>query len=185
MQRKRDVARGLVHRPKVLFLDEPTTGLDPEARSEMWAEIKRLAQGGLTTLLTTHYLDEADQLADNIAIVDRGRVVAAGTPAELKDSLARDTIQIELSEPHDVARARQTLQSLFDNAVFTQDSDTALKIQLSDGTVVMPRILATLTSAEIGLESLPLARPSLDDVYLQHAGRSFQHANEIAEKEAA
>src|SRR5699024_1052977 len=151
----------------------------------MWAEIKRLARGGLTTLLTTHYLDEADQLADNIAIIDRGRVVAAGAPAELKASLARDTIEIGLIEPNDAPRARQALQSLLDAAALTQDSDTTLKIQVPDGTAVMPQVLATLTSAQIGLESLTLARPSLDDVYLQHAGRSFQHANETAEKEGA
>lgn len=185
MQRKLDVALGLVHRPKVLFLDEPTTGLDPEARSEMWAEIKRLAQGGLTTLLTTHYLDEADQLADNIAIVDRGRVVASGTPAELKAGLARDTIQIGLSQHDDAAQARQLLQSLLDDAALSQDSDTAMRVHVPDGATVMPRVLATLTSADIGLETLTLARPSLDDVYLQHAGRSFKDANETVNKEAA
>lgn len=183
MQRKLDVALGLIHQPEVLFLDEPTTGLDPEARADMWAEIKRLAQGGLTTLLTTHYLDEADQLADNIAIVDRGRVVATGEPAELKAGLARDSIQVGLDKPDDATQARQTLQSLVPGATLSQDSETTLNIQAPDGAVAMPRVLTALTDAAIDLESLSLARPTLDDVYLHYAGRSFAHANETAKKE--
>ena len=98
MQRKLDVASGLVHRPQVLFLDEPTTGLDPEARADVWAEVQRLAGEGLTILLTTHYLEEADRLAGQVAIIDRGRIVARGTPDELKSELRGDAIVVELRE---------------------------------------------------------------------------------------
>ena len=98
MQRRLDVARGLIHRPQVLFLDEPTTGLDPEARAEMWAEIERMSrEERMTVLLTTHYLEEADRLASQLAIVDRGRIVARGTPDALKSELRGDTIQVELA----------------------------------------------------------------------------------------
>ena len=97
-KRKLDVATGLVHEPRVLFLDEPTTGLDPEARSELWAEVRRLNAEGLTILLTTHYLEEADQLAGQVAIIDRGKIVARGTPDELKSALHGDSIVLELSE---------------------------------------------------------------------------------------
>ena len=110
MQRRLDVAMGLLHRPQVLFLDEPTTGLDPEARAELWQEIERLArEERMTILLTTHYLEEADRLASQLAIVDRGRIVAEGTPDELKSELQGDTIQVELGEP-DGAGARGALE---------------------------------------------------------------------------
>ena len=104
MERRLDVALGLIHRPQVLFLDEPTTGLDPEARAELWAEIERLArEERMTILLTTHYLEEADRLASQLAIVDRGRIVARGTPDELKAELQGDTVQVELTEPDGAA----------------------------------------------------------------------------------
>src|SRR6185312_4643771 len=113
MSRKLDVAIGLVHRPQVLFLDEPTTGLDPQARAEMWAEIARLAAGEqVTVLLTTHYLDEADRLADRLAIVDHGRLVVEGTPEELKRELRGDTLQIELGAAEAVPGARELLAAL-------------------------------------------------------------------------
>ena len=98
MQRKLDVASGLIHQPQVLFLDEPTTGLDPEARADLWAEVLRLAAEGLTILLTTHYLEEADRLAGQVAIIDRGRIVARGTPDELKSELRGDAIVVELRD---------------------------------------------------------------------------------------
>ena len=112
MQRKLDVALGLLHRPRVLFLDEPTTGLDPEARAEVWEEVGRLAREGLTILLTTHYLEEADRLARRLAIVDRGRVVAEGTPEELKAELHGDAIQVELREADAGGRAAAALERL-------------------------------------------------------------------------
>src|SRR4029453_14733335 len=115
MNRKLDVAIGLVNRPAVLFLGEPTTGLDPEARAEMWAEIARMASvDRMTVLLTTHYLDEADHLSDRLAIVDHGRIVAEGTPDELKSELRGDSVVVELADPADVAEAMGRLARLPD-----------------------------------------------------------------------
>src|ERR671924_398969 len=139
MQRRLDIAIGLVHRPQVLFLDEPTTGLDPEVRADMWKEIERLkAKEGLTILLTTHYMEEADQLASQVAIVDRGREVAEGSPAQLKASLHGEAVHV---------------------------------------------VLAALDSHSVPVATVTVARPSLDDVYLRYAGRSFAEADKTEDKE--
>src|SRR4051794_1028102 len=173
MQRKLDVAAGLMHRPRVLFLDEPTTGLDPEARAEMWAEISRLAAGEqVTVLLTTHYLDEADRLADRLAIVDHGRLVVEGTPEELKRELRGDTLQIELAADEAVPGARELLAAL--RGLDEVESDgSGLRARAESGARAVPAVLAALEGAGIGVASVTVARPSLDDVYLRHAGRSF------------
>jgi ABC-2 type transport system ATP-binding protein len=176
MARKLDVAIGLMHRPRVLFLDEPTTGLDPEGRAEMWAEIGRLAAGEqVTVLLTTHYLDEADRLADRLAIVDHGRLVVEGTPEELKRELRGDTVQIELAAAEAVRGARELLAAL--RGLDEVESDGAgLRARAESGARAVPAVLAALEGAGIGVASVTVARPSLDDVYLRHAGRSFEVA---------
>jgi ABC-2 type transport system ATP-binding protein len=167
MQRKLDVAMGLVHRPSVLFLDEPTTGLDPEARADLWAEIGRLARDeGLTVLLTTHYLEEADKLADQLVIVDRGRVVAAGTAEQLKSELRGDALVVEL------AAAPAAAPALPDAREVTLDGRT-LRARVDDGARAVPAVLAALDAAGLAPASVTVARPSLDDVYLRHTGRSF------------
>ncbi|WP_433306327.1 ATP-binding cassette domain-containing protein [Actinoplanes sp. CA-030573] len=179
MQRKLDVAMGLMHRPRVLFLDEPTTGLDPEARLELWAEIARLArQDGLTVLLTTHYLEEADHLAARLAIVDAGRVVAAGTPDELKSALGGDTIQAGLARPSDTEKARAVLGSIAGVGTIVAEGG-ALHARVTNGAAVLPGVLAALGAAGIDLAAVGVARPSLDDVYLHHAGRSFGEADRL------
>ena len=179
MQRKLDVAMGLMHRPRVLFLDEPSTGLDPEARRELWSEIARLArQDGLTVLLTTHYLDEADHLAARLAIVDAGRVVAAGTPDQLKNALGGDTIRAALSRPADADRARAALGAIPGVSAVAAEGG-AVQARVADGAAVLPGVLAALDAAGIGLAAVGVARPSLDDVYLQHAGRSFGEADRL------
>ena len=176
MSRKLDVAIGLMHRPAVLFLDEPTTGLDPEARADLWAQIRGLAKGdGATVLLTTHYLDEADQLADRLAIVDHGRVVVEGAPDELKRELHGDTIQAELAPGTDVARAAAVLveqAGLHDVAAAGRN----LRARADDGARRVPVILTALESAGFEVVSVTTARPCLDDVYLRHLGRSFEVA---------
>ncbi|HEY0531871.1 MAG TPA: ATP-binding cassette domain-containing protein, partial [Actinoplanes sp.] len=173
MQRKLDVAMGLMHRPRVLFLDEPTTGLDPEARMELWAEVARLArQDGLTVLLTTHYLQEADHLAARLAIVDAGRVVAAGTPDQLKTALGGDTIRAALARAADADRARAVIGAIPGVGTVVAEGG-ALQARVADGAAVLPGVLAALGAAGIELVSVGVARPSLDDVYLHHAGRSF------------
>jgi ABC-2 type transport system ATP-binding protein len=182
MQRKLDVAVGLMHRPQVLFLDEPTTGLDPEARVDMWSEIARLAgDEGLTILMTTHYLEEADGLARRLAIVDRGKVVAEGTPDELKGELRGDAIVVELEEsPLDgeVRRALDKVPDLYDVAVEAR----ARRARAGNGARAVPTVLAALEAEGVKVASVTVARPSLDDVYLRYAGRAFSEADEEAKK---
>jgi ABC-2 type transport system ATP-binding protein len=184
MQRRLDVALGLVHRPKVLFLDEPTTGLDPEARAELWQEIERLArEEEMTILLTTHYLEEADRLAARLAIVDRGSVVAEGTPDRLKSELHGDTVQVELVESSngDAAGALQGLAGLSGISV----DGRLLRARAENGAAAVPSVLAALEQRGLHVASATIARPSLDDVYLRHAGRSFEQADTDNREEAA
>jgi ABC-2 type transport system ATP-binding protein len=175
MQRRLDVALGLLHKPRVLFLDEPTTGLDPEARAALWAEIERLArEEGMTILLTTHYLEEADRLASRLAIVDRGRVVASGTPDELKAQLEGDTVQVEL-DGDDSAAARGALERVGGLHDVLLDGRT-LHARAANGAAAIPAVLNALEAHGVRATSVTLARPSLDDVYLRHAGRAFKEA---------
>jgi ABC-2 type transport system ATP-binding protein len=179
MQRKLDVAMGLVQRPEVLFLDEPTTGLDPEARADMWQEITRLAEEeGITILLTTHYLEEADRLAGRLVIVDRGRIVAGGTPEELKGELRGDAVQIELTEASPNGRAVELLDAVAGVREVALDG-RSLRARADAGAVALPAALAALEAGGIGVASATVARPSLDDVYLRHAGRAFGEADEV------
>ncbi len=178
MQRRLDVAMGLVHHPSVLFMDEPTTGLDPEARADMWKEIARLArEEGITILLTTHYLEEADRLAQRLAIVDRGRVVAEGSPEELKSELRGDTIHMELAQAEDASKAHSVLSRLEELRELVIDTRT-LYARADRGATTVPIALATLESAGVKVASVTVARPSLDDVYLRYAGRSFREADQ-------
>jgi ABC-2 type transport system ATP-binding protein len=189
------VALGLIHRPAVLFLDEPTTGLDPESRAAMWQEIARLAKEGagevagegMTVLLTTHYLEEADRLAGRLAIVDRGRVVASGTPDELKGELRGDAVHVELPPGADATRVRHVLAGLpavRDVVIAGRD----VSARSDDGAAAVPVVLAGLQRAGVSAASVAVARPSLDDVYLRHTGRRYResetagrngHANEL------
>jgi len=166
----------------VLFLDEPTTGLDPEARVDMWREIARLAgDEGLTILMTTHYLEEADSLARRLAIVDRGRVVAEGTPDELKGELRGDAIVVELEEQvldGEVHCALDKVHDLYDVAVEAR----VLRARADSGARTVPSVLATLEAAGVKVASVTVSRPSLDDVYLRYAGRAFSEADEEAKK---
>jgi ABC-2 type transport system ATP-binding protein len=184
MQRRLDVALGLVHRPRVLFLDEPTTGLDPEARAAMWTEIARLAgDEALAILLTTHYLDEADRLADRLAIVDKGRIVAEGTPDTLKAELRGDAVHLELRDLPDEQRARAVLGCLPGVREVTFDGHR-LSARADDGAAAVPLVLAALDQAGLGVAAVTVARPSLDDVYLRYAGRRFAEATQDTEATA-
>ncbi len=178
MQRKLDVALGLIHDPEVLFLDEPTTGLDPEARADMWKEILRLAhEEGITILLTTHYLEEADRLAKRLAIIDRGRVVAEGSPEELKSELRGDTVHIELLNAEDVEKAHGVLGRLEELREPAREGNL-LRARADRGATTVPVALAALESSGVKVASVTVARPSLEDVYLRHAGRAFREADE-------
>jgi ABC-2 type transport system ATP-binding protein len=174
MQRKLDVAMGLVHRPRVLFLDEPTTGLDPEARAELWAEIARLAAAdGLTILLTTHYLEEADRLASRVAIVDRGRIVASGTPDDLKAELRGDAVLVELQDAGATGVAAAALAGVGGLAAPKIDG-RSLRARAQHGASAVPAVVSALEHAGVGVASVTVARPSLDDVYLRHTGRAYR-----------
>jgi ABC-2 type transport system ATP-binding protein len=176
MQRRLDVALGLMHQPAVLFLDEPTTGLDPESRAAMWQEIARLASGGLTVLLTTHYLEEADRLADRLAIVDRGRVVTTGAPDELKGELHGDVVQVELPADADAGLVRGVL-GLLDEVRDVVIAGRNVSARSDDGAAAVPVVLAALQRAGINAASVAVARPSLDDVYLRHTGRRYSESS--------
>ncbi|MEV5609891.1 ATP-binding cassette domain-containing protein [Streptomyces sp. NPDC052225] len=180
MQRRLDVALGLVHRPEVLFLDEPTTGLDPEARTAMWDEIARLAgDEGLTILLTTHYLEEADRLAERIAIVDRGRVVVAGTPDALKGELRGDAVHLALPEPVG-DDGRGLLNGALAGLPGVNEAHVdgrRISVRADDGAAAVPLLLGALDRAGLAVASATVARPSLDDVYLRHAGRRYTEAD--------
>jgi ABC-2 type transport system ATP-binding protein len=174
MSRKLDVAIGLVHAPEVLFLDEPTTGLDPEARAELWAEIARLAdQAEMTVLLTTHYLDEADRLAHRLAIVDAGQVRAEGTPEALKSELRGDAIVVELENEVDGSRAVDAV-GLVPGVSEGWVDRARLRARADEGARAVPLVLAALDQAGVAACSVTMSRPSLDDVYLRHVGRSFE-----------
>jgi ABC-2 type transport system ATP-binding protein len=182
MQRRLDVAMGLLHRPQVLFLDEPTTGLDPEVRAALWTEIERLArEEEMTILLTTHYLEEADRLASELAIVDRGRVVATGSPDRLKSELRGDSIHVELAEAESNGRVVDALGEVPGIGAPSLDG-RFVRARADRGGVAVPMVLAALDAVGVTVTSVTMARPSLDDVYLRHAGRTFREAEE---KEAA
>ena len=177
MQRRLDVAMGLVHRPRVLFLDEPTTGLDPEVRVVMWEEIGRLARDeGLTVLLTTHYLEEADRLASQLVIVDRGRVVAEGSPEGLKRELRGDAIQVELGAGELNGGLHAALSRVRGIREVALDGRT-LRARADRGPDAVPALLAALEGDGIGVASVTVSRPSLDDVYLRATGRAFGAAD--------
>jgi ABC-2 type transport system ATP-binding protein len=179
MERRLDIGLALVHRPRVLFLDEPTTGLDPEVRADMWQEIERLGRDeGITVLLTTHYLEEADRLAAQLAIVDRGRVVATGSPDELKRELRGDALHVELE--HELNGARAGLDRVAGLSEVTVDG-RSLRARADDGARAVPAVLAALDSHGVAVASVTVARPSLDDVYLRHAGRTFGEADKDTE----
>jgi ABC-2 type transport system ATP-binding protein len=178
MQRRLDVALGLINRPQVLFLDEPTAGLDPESRTAMWDEIGRLAaDDGLTILLTTHYLEEADRLASRLVIVDRGRIVAAGTPDELKGQLHGDAVHIDLADHTERARLLAVLEGVPAVREIRMDGNH-VSARADEGAAALPAVLAALDDAGVPVRAATVARPSLEDVYLRHAGRRFADADQ-------
>ncbi len=179
MKRRLDVALGLVHRPRILFLDEPTTGLDPEARAAMWVEVERLAeQESLTILLTTHYLEEADRLAERVAIVSRGRVVVEGEPEELKAGLRGDAVTVELGETGGRARDAADVVGRIDGATEIAVDGSHVRARVPNGAQAIPAILSALDGSGFAVASVTTARPSLDDVYLHYTGRDFAAEDE-------
>jgi len=179
MKRRLDIALGLVHRPKVLFLDEPTTGLDPEARAAMWEEVERLAeQESLTILLTTHYLEEADRLAERVAIVSRGKVVVEGTPDELKANLRGELVTVELGDADGRGEAALEVVLDLEHASEVVAEGRFVRARVPNGAKAIPAILGSLDSAGFDVASVTTQRPSLDDVYLHYTGRDFASEDE-------
>ncbi|MDR2320314.1 MAG: ABC transporter ATP-binding protein [Microbacterium sp.] len=179
MRRRLDVAAALVHRPQVLFLDEPTTGLDPEARAAMWAEIRRLSgEEALTVVLTTHYMEEADRLADELLLVNRGRAVAQGTPDELKAALHGDAVRVTLVEPDPVAvrAAVSAVPGLRDVLVEAAGVDGLLVARTDDAASAVGAVIAALDGAGIRYGQVAASHPTLDDVYLHFVGHTFGDA---------
>ncbi|MGC1184876.1 MAG: ATP-binding cassette domain-containing protein [Candidatus Dormiibacterota bacterium] len=173
-KRRLDIGVGLVHRPQLLFLDEPTTGLDPQSRARMWDEVRQLRQGGTTVFLTTHYLEEADALCNRLAIIDHGKIVAEGSPDELKRAVAGDLVTVGVSG--DIEEALRLLQS----QPFVRESSidgAELRLYVEHGETATPVILRLLDKAGLGLTTVALSRPSLDDVFLRSTGRSLRESD--------
>src|ERR1700754_279586 len=159
-QRRRvDIALGIIHEPKVVFLDEPTTGLDPQSRAHMWDEIRRLRAEGMTVFITTHYLDEADALCDRISIMDHGEIVASGTPVALNPEISGDVIRVGLPISA-VADAAEAL-----SAYDVEKADGGVRLLVDEGATAIPAVLRALDAAGVPLDSIELHRPSLDDVF--------------------
>jgi ABC-2 type transport system ATP-binding protein len=176
-KRRLDIGLGLVHDPELLFLDEPTTGLDPQSRARVWEEVRRMHDRGTTIFLTTHYLDEADALCDRIAIIDYGRIVAEGTPQELKRAIAGDVVR--LSVAGDQQQQQQQALDLIRGEPFVREAkleDGFVLLYVDRGEVAMPAILRLLDAAGMRLQTVELHRPSLDDVFLRQTGRSLREA---------
>jgi ABC-2 type transport system ATP-binding protein len=172
MKRRLDVGLGIVHRPQVLFLDEPTTGLDPQARARMWEEIRNLRELGTTVFLTTHYLEEADALCDRLAIIDQGRIVVEGTSDELKQAVAGDVVTIGVDGP------REPVLALAGSLPFVREigdgGDELVRLYVDRGEIAVPQLLRALDGAGIRTISIALHKPSLDDVFLRQTGRSLR-----------
>ena len=172
-KRRLDVALGMIHRPKLLLLDEPTTGLDPQSRAYLWEEIKKLKDQGVTIFLTTHYMDEADKLCDNIAIIDNGTIIAKGTPEELKDGIGADRIELCFSSEDNAKNAAALLSEKMKPASINHMENT-VHLYIKNGEGVLPEILRTLDSKNLIVQNVTLSKPSLDDVFLKYTGRSLR-----------
>ena len=182
MRRRLDLAAALVARPPVLFLDEPTTGLDPRSRLEVWATIEGLVAEGTTVLLTTQYLDEADRLADLIAVIDRGRVIAEGTPDELKESVGGERLEVHLAEASAVETAVRALAPMPDEPPVADGETIRVPVTRRSGTIV--EAVRRLDDAGVAVDDLGLRRPTLDDVFLALTGHAAEAADDEEEKAA-
>ena len=172
-KRRLDIALGMIHHPKLLLLDEPTTGLDPQSRAYLWGEIRKLKDVGVTVFLTTQYMDEADKLCDTIAIIDNGKVVVTGTPSELKSSVGGDTIIFSFQSEETAKKAEALLtEKLPTGKIQTQNNSVHLTIK--EGEHMMPELLRSLDAKSLEAQTMTLSRPSLDDVFLKYTGRSLR-----------
>jgi ABC-2 type transport system ATP-binding protein len=175
-QRRRvDIAMGIIHRPRVVFLDEPTTGLDPQSRARMWDEVRRLRSEGMTVFLTTHYLEEADALCDRVAIIDGGVIVAEGTPDTLKREISGDIVTVGVGEDFAEKAAEVLTGQDYLSEVEVRDGGR-LRLAVEDGGTAVPRVMRTLDEAGIATSTVEVHRPTLDDVFLTKTGRSLRES---------
>jgi ABC-2 type transport system ATP-binding protein len=175
MKRRLDLALALIHDPRILFLDEPTTGLDPQSRSALWEEVGRLARDeGVTVFLTTQYLEEADVLADRVGIIDHGRIVAEGTPAQLKAEIGKPTVEVVPESPAELDRLRELLRQ-FGSETASRPGGSAVQL---DGHGDLPGIIRALDGADLRAGEINLHQPTLDDVFLAKTGRTLEGAGE-------
>src|SRR5262245_49654807 len=190
MKRRLDLASALVHQPKVLFLDEPTTGLDPASRLTVWEEVRNINANGTTIFLTTQYLEEADELCERLAIIDHGELVAQGTPEKLKAEIGNDVVNVELHGA-DAERTQQVIGELpgLDRVIADQD---ALALFVEDGASSIAEIVRRLDAGDVEVGAISVSRPSLDDVFLEATGRRLEgaqqeqeHSDEAAEEDEA
>jgi ABC-2 type transport system ATP-binding protein len=173
-RRRLDLAMGMIHQPRLLFLDEPTTGLDPQGRARLWDEIRKLRASGTTIFLTTHYLDEADALCNRLAIIDNGQIVVEGTPDMLKRQVAGDVVTLGLEERDDALHRAQELLRIQSYVRELQIDQGKLRLYVERGEEVLPAILHVLEDAGFVVQTIALARPTLDDVFLRQTGRSLR-----------
>ncbi len=186
MKKRLDLASALIHEPKLLFLDEPTTGLDPQSRATIWDYLQHLnKEEGKTIFLTTQYLEEADKLCKRLAIVDFGKIVTNGTPAELKREVAADSIRVALEDCNrDKAHAKELIESMTGVSQVLESSTECLDVYAKDGGVLIADIVRALDSVDIRLSSVTFSSPSLDDVFLKHTGRRIR-AEELVKTPSA
>jgi ABC-2 type transport system ATP-binding protein len=177
-KRRLDIALGMSHYPALLFLDEPTTGLDPQSRAHLWEEVRKLRELNTTVFLTTHYLDEADALCDRIAIIDGGKIVAEGTPDALKRDVAGDVVHLGIEAHNGTMAKAQTLLKSQSFVRELQNEKSGIRLYVESGAGALPNILRILDSEGIELKEISLARPSLDDVFLKQTGRSLRETEE-------
>ncbi|HXL50878.1 ATP-binding cassette domain-containing protein [Candidatus Bathyarchaeota archaeon] len=179
MKKRLDLATTLVHDPKILFLDEPTTGLDPQSRAAIWAYLKRLNEQGITIFITTQYLEEVDRLCRRLAIVDLGEIVAQGTPSELKQEIGADSISLgfensTMNGGDTRSKAKELLEKKFDGISNIVNSDIGLTVYAKNGGFLVPEIVRAFDDAKIGLSSIGVSSPTLDDVFLKHTGKRIR-----------
>ena len=184
MRRRLDIAASIVVTPELMFLDEPTTGLDPRSRNQVWGIIRSLVGQGTTVLLTTQYLDEADQLADRIAVIDHGKVIAEGTPAQLKASVGSGALHVRLLDPEQRDEAERLLADALGVLVQSDSDPAALWARVSDAERTA-RAFGELSRAGIAVADFSLGQPSLDEVFLALTGHPAEEPSGEAEEEAA
>jgi ABC-2 type transport system ATP-binding protein len=178
-RRRLDITMGMMHRPKLLILDEPTTGLDPQSRARIWEEVRKLRSEGITIFLTTHYMDEADGLCDRIAVIDNGKIVGEDTPTALKQRIAGDIISLGLDMPNGTGALVKELLRTQPFLREIQESESGMQLYVDRGEEVLPEVLRLLDHNGAAIRTVTLARPTLEDVFLRLTGRSLREEQNV------